>query len=274
MLSQFVLVTGETGCGKSTQVPRLIYEYLRGTAAKGKIMCVQPRRLAVLNLFSIMNSQMPEKDMIGYQIGMTSRIHPDNRIVFVTNGIFLQRLVHSTDFFEEYPFIILDEVHERDIDTDFILLTLKRLIRNHPRVRIILMSATIDNELFRFYFASDHIDNILREENFYKKILQAQQKPKRQAQRNTQEDGDEDEEDDEVEIDSDNEEALYKAYGFEFMRAKHPCPAINVTEPGRYKRSYYYLDSMQKFLREGTANSRWGGVIFSDKYPCAHKELH
>lgn len=145
MMNQFVLVTGETGCGKSTQVPRLIYEYLRTTSAEGKIMCVQPRRLAVLNLFSIMNAQMPERDMIGYQIGMTSRIHPDNRIVFVTNGIFLQRLVHSTDFFEEYPFIILDEVHERDIDTDFILLTLKRLIRNHPRVRIILMSATIDN---------------------------------------------------------------------------------------------------------------------------------
>lgn len=108
MLNQFVLVTGETGCGKSTQVPRLLYEYLRETAASGKIMCVQPRRLAVLNLFSIMNSQMPERDMIGYQIGMTSRISPDNRIVFVTNGIFLQRLVHSTDFFEEYPFIILD----------------------------------------------------------------------------------------------------------------------------------------------------------------------
>lgn len=83
--------------------------------------------------------------MIGYQIGMTSNIRSENRIVFVTNGIFLQRLVHSTDFFEEYPFIILDEVHERDIDTDFILLTLKRLIRHHPRVRIILMSATIDN---------------------------------------------------------------------------------------------------------------------------------
>jgi HrpA-like RNA helicase len=63
----------------------------------------------------------------------------------MTNGIFLQRIVHSTAFFEEYPFIILDEVHERDIDTDFILLTLKRIIRKYPYVRVILMSATIDN---------------------------------------------------------------------------------------------------------------------------------
>ena len=99
--------------------------------------------------------------MIGYQIGMHSKIFPHNRIVFVTNGIFLQRIVHSTDFFNEYPFIILDEVHERDIDTDFILLTIKRIIRQYPKVRIILMSATIDNELFRYYFASDHIDSIL-----------------------------------------------------------------------------------------------------------------
>jgi ATP-dependent RNA helicase DHX29 len=111
MQNQFILVTGETGCGKSTQVPRLIYEYLLETQAKGKIMCVQPRRLAVLNLHGIMERQMPERGMIGYQIGMTSCIAPTNRIVFVTNGIFLQRLVHSTDFFEEYPFIILDEVH-------------------------------------------------------------------------------------------------------------------------------------------------------------------
>jgi ATP-dependent RNA helicase DHX29 len=92
-------------------------------------MCVQPRRLAVVNLQSILTKQMQADGLIGYQIGMHSRIHPDNRIVFVTNGIFLQRLVHSTEFFNEYPFIILDEVHERDIDTDFILLTIKRVIR-------------------------------------------------------------------------------------------------------------------------------------------------
>lgn len=191
MQNQFVLVTGETGCGKSTQVPRLIYEYLRGTCAEGKVMCVQPRRLAVINLHGIMEKQMPERGVIGYQIGMTSCIAPSNRIVFVTNGIFLQRLVHSTDFFAEYPFIILDEVHERDIDTDFILLTIKRLIRQHPRVRIVLMSATIDNDLFRYYFAADHIDNILHEENFYKRVIQAQQQAKRQHRPN-------DEDDDEV----------------------------------------------------------------------------
>lgn len=76
---------------------------------------------------------------------MNKKTDQQNRIVFVTNGIFLQKIVHSTEFFEEFPFIILDEVHERDIDTDFILLTIKRIIRKFPKVRIILMSATIDN---------------------------------------------------------------------------------------------------------------------------------
>ena len=67
-------------------------------------------------------------------------------------------MIHdSKALFEEFPFVVLDEVHERDIDTDFILLTIKRLIGLYPKVRVVLMSATIDNDLFKYYFASDHI---------------------------------------------------------------------------------------------------------------------
>ena len=91
----------------------------------------------------------------------------------------MQRIVHGTKFFNEYSFIILDEVHERDIDTDFILLTIKRVLRLYPKVRVVLMSATIDNDLFRYYFAADQIDNVLTEENFYKRLIIA-----RKQQRN------------------------------------------------------------------------------------------
>lgn len=56
---------------------------------------------------------------------------------------------------------MLDEVHERDIDTDFILLSMKRILRQHPYLRVILMSATIDNKLFKYYFAEDEIDNFM-----------------------------------------------------------------------------------------------------------------
>lgn len=58
------------------------------------------------------------------------------------------------------------------------------------------------------------------------------------------------------------------------MRAKWPCPTINVTEPGKYKRKYYYLDTISRFLPEGTLNVKWGSIIFSDKYPSTNKELH
>ena len=65
----------------------------------------------------------------------------------------------------------MDEVHERDIDTDFILLAMKRIIRNHPKVRLILMSATIDNRLFQYYFAKDEVDTFMERENYYKKYI-------------------------------------------------------------------------------------------------------
>lgn len=83
--------------------------------------------------------------MVGYQIGQKAEFGPNSRIVFMTNGIFLQRIIHDTKFLNEYPFVVLDEVHERDIDTDFILTALKRIIRKFPKMRLVLMSATIDN---------------------------------------------------------------------------------------------------------------------------------
>ena len=74
--NQFVLVTGETGCGKSTQVPRLLYEYLSKIGDnQSKIMCVQPRRLAVMNLTKILDHQMSKKNQIGYQIGMKTQVN-------------------------------------------------------------------------------------------------------------------------------------------------------------------------------------------------------
>ena len=106
--NQITLITGETGCGKSTQVPRLLFEYLKETNNAGKIICVQPRRLAVKNLHKILSVQIPEKDIVGYQIAMESRVAQTTKIMFMTNGIFLQRLIHSSSIFEEFPFIILD----------------------------------------------------------------------------------------------------------------------------------------------------------------------
>lgn len=106
----------------------------------------------------------------------------------MTNGIFLQRLIHSCrELIEEYPFVVLDEIHERDIDTDFILLALMHILRNYPQLRVVLMSATLDNNLFKKYFAKDHIDRFLNKENFYVQRLE-KVKPRRERKMSSSED--------------------------------------------------------------------------------------
>lgn len=92
----------------------------------------------------------------------------------MTNGIFLQRFIHNArELLLEFPFVVLDEVHERDIDTDFILLAIMHVLREYPSIRLVLMSATIDNNLFKHYFATSHVDIFLNKENFYIKQLKA-----------------------------------------------------------------------------------------------------
>lgn len=147
---------------------------------EGRILCVQPRRLAAINLEKILCKQIPEQGVVSYHIAMENTIKPSTKILFMTNGIFLQRFIHDhEELLKGFPFIILDEVHERDIDTDFILLAIKHVVRKNPRVRIILMSATVDNGLFQYYFAEDHITKFMNEQNIYLRCLKMETKKKK-----------------------------------------------------------------------------------------------
>jgi hypothetical protein len=208
--------------------------------------------------------------VVGYQIGQKAEFNSSSRIVFMTNGIFLQRITHSPDFLHEYPFVVLDEVHERDIDTDFILTALKRIIRGFPKVRIILMSATIDNELFRFYFASDHIDNFMKEDNFYKKIIEVQEWEKAKND-------DELEEEICVKEDSDEEEKkkklIYDSVAFKFLESRFPCPAININEPSNFNRTYFYIDTLDDFIKREYVK-KWGSIHWSYQHPSPYPELY
>ena len=85
----------------------------------------------------------------------------------MTNGILLQRMSHDAKFLAKYPIIILDEIHERDIDSDFIMVSIKHLISRNPNVKLILMSATIDNKLFSHYFAKDHVTVFMHLPDYY-----------------------------------------------------------------------------------------------------------
>ncbi|KAK7694658.1 hypothetical protein QCA50_001845 [Cerrena zonata] len=160
-----------TGSGKTTQIPQLILDQWieRGEGAKCNIVCTQPRRLAAISVAGRVASERGEavgKGSIGYQVRFEAQLpEKDGSVTFCTTGIFLKRL-HSAlqegsgnQNLDDVTHLIVDEVHERDVDTDLLLVVLKRLLADrkakNKSLKIILMSATIDPTLFQKYFPDD-----------------------------------------------------------------------------------------------------------------------
>ncbi|KAG8195923.1 hypothetical protein JTE90_001157 [Oedothorax gibbosus] len=146
--NQVVLVAGDTGCGKSTQVP----QYLMA-AGYESIACTQPRRIACISLckrvaYETLNEYKTE---VGYQIRFEKSKTSRTKILFLTEGLLLRQV--STDpMLSAYKVVILDEVHERHLSCDFLLGIMKCLTIQRPDLKILLMSATINIELFSEYF--------------------------------------------------------------------------------------------------------------------------
>lgn len=166
---QVTVISGDTGCGKSTQVPKYIYLDSRSKGKKVRIVCTQPRRMAALNLAKRVAFELDEKlgGIVGYQISLDSKQNENTAILYVTNGIFLQSLIHDKNIFDEVTHVILDEIHERDIDSDFTMIAMKHLLSENSHIKLILMSATINVQLFVNYFSRDEIQNChLKEYNY------------------------------------------------------------------------------------------------------------
>ncbi|KAK2718300.1 probable ATP-dependent RNA helicase DHX34 [Artemia franciscana] len=146
--NQVVIVAGDTGCGKSTQVP----QYLLHAGFK-KIACTQPRRIACISLSNRVSFETLDEfgSQIGYQIRFEKMKTSHTKIVFLTEGLLL-RQVASDPTLSGYDVIIVDEVHERHLPADFLLGVLKCLIEVRSDVKLVLMSATINIELFQNYF--------------------------------------------------------------------------------------------------------------------------
>ncbi|GFS52184.1 probable ATP-dependent RNA helicase DHX34 [Trichonephila clavipes] len=146
--NQVVLVAGDTGCGKSTQVP----QYLMA-AGYDSIACTQPRRIACISLCKRVayETQNEYKSEIGYQIRFEKSKTQHTKILFLTEGLLL-RQVSSDPMLSMYKVVILDEVHERHLSCDFLLGIMKCLTIQRPDLKILLMSATINIELFSDYF--------------------------------------------------------------------------------------------------------------------------
>ncbi|XP_054256889.1 putative ATP-dependent RNA helicase DHX57 [Macrosteles quadrilineatus] len=156
--SQVVVVSGATGCGKSTQVPQYILDdwlrkRARGDTSHVEVICTQPRRLSAIGVAERVAYERLESvgASIGYSIRLESKVSKKTRLTFCTTGILLRRLEADPQL-TSVSHIIVDEVHERSEESDFLLLILKKLLPQRPDIRVILMSATLNAELFCKYF--------------------------------------------------------------------------------------------------------------------------
>lgn len=167
--TRVLIVAGDTGCGKSTQVPQFLYEF--GYRSIGKVACstwsfplvtfrfaacTQPRRLACVSLSKRVAHELLDDygSKVGFQIRFERNKTQRTHILFITEGLLLRQLAMSANL-EQYDVLILDEIHERNLFGDFLLGVCKCLLRAKPQLKLILMSATINVELFHGYFKEE-----------------------------------------------------------------------------------------------------------------------
>ncbi|KAJ7341234.1 hypothetical protein JRQ81_005102 [Phrynocephalus forsythii] len=154
---QALVVSGMTGCGKTTQIPQFILDSsLEGPPSKlANIICTQPRRISAISVAERVAKEQTERVgvTVGYQIRLESVKSPATRLLYCTTGVLLRRLEGDVDL-QGVTHVIVDEVHERTEESDFLLLVLKDIMSQRPDLRIILMSATLNTDLLSQYFNS------------------------------------------------------------------------------------------------------------------------
>lgn len=145
-----VVVAGDTGCGKSTQVPQYLL-----SAGFSQIACTQPRRIACISLAKRVSFESLNQygSKVGYQIRFETTRTTATKLLFLTEGLLL-RQIQRDRVLPQYQVLIVDEVHERHLHCDFLLGVLRSLLEIRPDLRLILMSATINIKLFSNYFNS------------------------------------------------------------------------------------------------------------------------
>ncbi len=149
--NQVIVVAGETGSGKSTQLPKMCLEAGRGTA--GLIGHTQPRRIAARSLAERVADELgvPLGGAVGYKVRFTDRVSDGTLVKLMTDGVLLAEL-HGEPDLRPYDTLIIDEAHERSLNIDFILGYLKRLLPSRADLKVIITSATIDTARFSEHF--------------------------------------------------------------------------------------------------------------------------
>ena len=173
--NRVIVISGKTGCGKTTQVPWMLLEDViqNNNLRNTKILVTQPRRIAAITIAERIQLEMMTKlrkynlpsdinprNLVGYRVRLNSTDTQNSKIVLMTTGILLEKIIHSKSDLSEYSHIIIDEVHERDINIDFALVLLKYILKKNKAIKLILMSATISPELFANYYREISIEQV------------------------------------------------------------------------------------------------------------------
>ncbi|MEU1667209.1 ATP-dependent RNA helicase HrpA [Streptomyces sparsogenes] len=148
---QVVIVAGETGSGKTTQIPKICLELGRGV--KGLIGHTQPRRIAARTVAERIAEELrsPLGESVGWKVRFTDQVSPDTHIKLMTDGILLAEIQTDREL-RQYDTIIIDEAHERSLNIDFLLGYLAQLLPRRPDLKVVITSATIDPERFSRHF--------------------------------------------------------------------------------------------------------------------------
>ncbi|KAG1689551.1 Pre-mRNA-splicing factor ATP-dependent RNA helicase DHX15 [Nymphon striatum] len=150
--NKIMIVHGETGSGKTTQIPQWCIEYCN-LMEKKLVACIQPRRISAVNLADRVSKEMDVRlgKTVGYSIRFENVTSSDTKLKFVTDGVLLREIIGNSEF-HKYGVICLDEAHERSITMDVLMALLKEKVSKDSELRIVIMSATLEAEKFINYF--------------------------------------------------------------------------------------------------------------------------
>lgn len=152
-----ILVQSGTGSGKTVLVPKFVLKRNQERGESGKIIVTNPKIITTVNnaSFSAQCSDVALGEEIGYQYKGAPAEHFDEkrtRLVYATDGVLISIIMNRDKKLEKYSCVVIDEVHERNLNIDILLKLVKQILATNPRLKLVIMSATVDESLFRKYF--------------------------------------------------------------------------------------------------------------------------